>query len=392
MRHDDDIASRKSGDDDIPADEARGIVSRVFMLSVKPDQRPRGHEHATHERLSERIARLLRLPFGGEFDAASDGHHACYLVPDDTLVSLASAHALGITSASHLFGGVVPFPYVATKTISHSLPPGAAAVPAGWSTGFGERVRGVVLPGYSAFALDDALRAGTELLRDGAVRVKKAAGIGGGGQAVASDPRQLKDTLETFGAEGAWQDGVVLERNLADVVTHSVGQVVLGGMRVTYCGFQQLTRNHHGHEVYGGSRLQVVRGDFDALLQRHLEPDARLAIQQARDYHHAAFECFTGMFASRCNYDVAQGLDESGRRQSGVLEQSWRIGGASGAELAALEAFRDDPALRAVCASTTELYDADAVIPPGAVVAFSGIDDRVGAITKYSRIEPDLTQ
>jgi hypothetical protein len=381
MRYDDDIASRHSTG-------PTAAVSRVCMLSVKPGLRPRGHEHATHASLAERIARLLRLPFGGEFDAASDGRHACYLVPDDTLVSLASARALGITSPAHLFGGVVPFPYVATKTISHALTQDAAAVPAGWSNAFGERVRGVVLPGCSAFALDDALRAGLELLRDGGVRVKKAAGIGGGGQAVAADPRQLKDTLEAFGAEGAWQDGVVLERNLADVVTHSVGQVMLGGVQVSYCGFQQLTRNHHGHEVYGGSRLQVVRGDFEALLQRDLEPAVRLAIQQARDYHHAALDCFTGMFASRCNYDVAQGLDETGQRLSGVLEQSWRIGGASGAELAALEAFRDDPALDAVCASTTELYDAEAAIPPGAVVAYSGVDDRVGAITKYSRIEP----
>lgn len=383
MRQDADTASTQS----LPAEAERSVATRVCVLPVKPPQRPHGHEHATHMQLAERIARLLRLPFSGEFDAASDGAHACYFVPDDTLVSLASARALGITAASQLFGGVVPFPYVATKTISHSLPPAASAVPEGWSTEFGERVRGVVLPGYSAFAMNDALRAGTALLRDGAVRVKKAAGIGGGGQAVASDPRQLNDTLETFGAEGAWQHGVVLERNLAEVVTHSVGQVTLGDVQVTYCGFQQLTRNHHGHEVYGGSRLQLVRGGFEVLLQRDLDPDVRLAIEQARDYHRAAFECFTGMFASRCNYDIAQGLDETGQRASGVLEQSWRIGGASGAELAALEAFRDDPALDAVCASTTELYDADAAIPPGAVIGYSGVDERVGAITKYSRIE-----
>lgn len=364
-------------------------MSHLCILPMKPDPRPGGHEHATHRRVAERIAALLSLPFAGECDpGATVGPGHC-VVPDDTLVSLASAHALGIRSEADLFGGVVPFAYMATKTISHALVSGAAVAPQGWTASFGERVRGVVLPGYSAFAMDDALQAGEDLLRDGAVRIKKAAGIGGGGQAVASDPRQLRDTLEAFGAEGAWRDGVVLERNLRDVVTHSVGQVVLGGMRVSYCGVQHLTRNHHGHEVYGGSRLRLVRGDYDDLLRRDIAPDVHLAIQQARDYHRAAFECFDGMFASRCNYDVAQGLDETGRRVSGVLEQSWRIGGASGAEIAALEAFRADPTRDTVCASTTELYDAAPPIPSGAVIAFSGIDERVGAITKYSCIEAD---
>ena len=48
--------------------------------------------------------------------------------------------------------------------------------------------------------------------------------------------------------------------------------------------------------------------------------------------------------------------DAVGRRRSGVLEQSWRAGGASGAEIAALEAFRADPSLPSVRAITREVY------------------------------------
>ena len=44
-------------------------------------------------------------------------------------------------------------------------------------------------------------------------------------------------------------------------------------------------------------------------------------------------------FASRRNYDVVAGLDARGQRRCGVLEQSWRVGGASPAELVALAAF-----------------------------------------------------
>jgi hypothetical protein len=84
---------------------------------------------------------------------------------------------------------------------------------------------------------------------------------------------------------------------------------------------------------------------------------------------------------------VAQGTDDSGVWRSGVLEQSWRIGGATGAELAALKAFQADPGLRVVRAATTEVYGGVAP-PPDAEVYFNGIDRHVGAITKYTRTMP----
>ena len=92
------------------------------------------------------------------------------------------------------------------------------------------------------------------------------------------------------------------------------------------------------------------------------------------------------MFASRCNYDVAEGCDASGRQYIGVLEQSWRIGGASGAEVAALQALKDDPTLQTVCASTTEVHGPGVAVPEGAILYFSGVDDHLGPITKYAEL------
>ena len=89
--------------------------------------------------------------------------------------------------------------------------------------------------------------------------------------------------------------------------------------------------------MYGGSELLVVRGGFEALHALGLPAEAALAVAQARVYDAAATEHFPGLFASRRNYDVVRGLDAAGRPRCGVLEQSWRIGGASGAEVAALE-------------------------------------------------------
>jgi hypothetical protein len=149
---------------------------------------------------------------------------------------------------------------------------------------------------------------------------------------------------------------------------------------------QKQTRNNEGELVYGGSRLFVVRGDFDALLRQVHAPDNRTAILQARIYHEAALSTFPDMLASRCNYDVAQGTAADGTWRSGVLEQSWRIGGASGAELAALQAFLAQPDLESIWASTTEAYGPQPPIPADADVYCRTLDARIGPITKYSRL------
>ncbi|MEE4464018.1 DUF3182 family protein, partial [Azotobacter chroococcum] len=135
-----------------------------------------------------------------------------------------------------------------------------------------------------------------------------------------------------------------------------------------------------GEEVYGGSDLLVVAGDFDELLALALDEPVRLAVQQARLYDAAALDSFAGFFASRRNYDIARGLDSRGNTRSGVLEQSWRIGGASSAEIAALEAFRSGA--RLVRASTLELFGPEQVAPPGACVLFRGEDPELGYLTK----------
>ena len=60
------------------------------------------------------------------------------------------------------------------------------------------------------------------------------------------------------------------------------------------------------------------------MIKLALASEVETAIDQARGYHTAALASFRGMFASRCNYDVVQGIDDRGQWRSGVLEQSWR--------------------------------------------------------------------
>jgi len=359
----------------------------VVIYSHRPGKNPQGHESMSQNQVAARVAELLGYPFAGEYDASAAYDLPLYFVPRETLPGTSHAARLGIRSERDLFGGVVPHPFVASKVITHPLLQPGSAAPQGWSPGFGDRVRDVVLPGYSAFSREDALAAGRQLLAQGAVRIKLASGIGGSGQSMAADAAALEQQIGALDETELRQGGVVLERNLNEVVTHSVGQVRIGRHVASYCGVQHLTRNNFGEEVYGGSDLLVARGDFEALLAMPHAPEVETAIEQARTYHRAALASFPGMLASRCNYDVAQGSDDSGAWRSGVLEQSWRIGGATGAELAALAAFQADPGLQSVRASTTEVYGGQAP-PEDAEIYFHGIDKHVGAITKYTRILP----
>ncbi|MET0682416.1 MAG: DUF3182 family protein [Casimicrobiaceae bacterium] len=346
-----------------------------------------GHMAATRNEIARHLATLTGFAYAGDYDALRHRDKPTYFVPSETMTTEMAAHA-GVSGESDLFGGVVPHPFVATKTITHPLVDVGSRAPIGWCAEFPRRVADVVLEGFSAFAKEDALAAGRKLLEHGRVRVKPGAGIAGLGQSVVDNVRDLGRALDALEPEAMARSGVVVEQDLADVTTYSIGQVHVADLIGTYYGTQYVTTNNHGAEVYGGSEITVVRGDFDALTALALPEDVVLAIAQARVYDAAASQCFTGFYASRRNYDVAQGRDGAGRHRSGVLEQSWRLGGASGAEIGALEAFRADPSLEIVRAITREVYGEAPALPPTAVVYFSGVDASVGALTKYALTEP----
>ena len=67
------------------------------------------------------------------------------------------------------------------------------------------------------------------------------------------------------------------ELTSAGLAITGVGQVRVADIVATYYGTQHLTTNNRGVEIYGGSELTVVHGDFDALLALTLPEDIRLA-------------------------------------------------------------------------------------------------------------------
>lgn len=405
------------------ADPAALRQRSVVFHRCDTGSRGRDHDAASKRAVARAIAELLELDFAGDMEgvegelpdgskvlagepagaaaatpdpSAAPAHahahaqeggpgHALYLVPSETL-DPADAARLGIHTEQDFFGGVVPWPFVGSKVITHPLVSLDAAAPEGWSADFCDEVAEVVLPGHAAFSLADARLAGERLLAAGPVRLKEAGGVGGTGQYVLHDNAELEARLQSLDAATLATDGVVLERNLDDVRTLSVGQVRVGPWLASYCGTQGTTLNHHGDAVYGGSELTVVLGDYEALLALALDEPERTAVEQARVYDRAARRCYPALLASRCNYDVAQGRDAAGQWRSGVLEQSWRIGGASGAEIAALQAFKDHPAWHWVRASTHEVYADGVDLPPGARRLYEGDDAHVGRLVKYVQV------
>ena len=364
--------------------------SEVVLLATH--KRLATHETVVQQALAERIASVLGAKFVGAYDPALHKDHALYYIPSDTLIGKAAGEALNIRSVDDFFGGLIDHPFMATKAISHPLLKDATAKPKGWSDRFFKDAAGAVLSGFSVFNEADARRAGVLLLNDGPVRVKPVLATAGRGQRVVTSKAELDDALAEQDMAEIEEWGLVLEEDLCDVVTYSVGQIQVAGITISYHGTQSLTPDNNGETVYGGSQLWLVRGGYETLLKLDLEDDVRRSVTQAMSYEKAALDCFPDFLASRRNYDIAHGTNAREKVCSGVLEQSWRIGGASPAEIEALVAFAADPSLQRIAASSHEIYG-PTTLPANAHLLYEGDDPDVGLISKFTQVQPyDRTQ
>jgi hypothetical protein len=346
------------------------------------------HERVTLSVVAEAIAQIKGAKFAGLYDRAKRYSGNVFFVPDDTLVR-DEASCLGIRLPADLFGAVVPYPFVKTKAITHQLVDPSADRPEGWSSAYAEMVQDVVLPGYTVFSVDDARTAAERLLSSGSIRIKEPLAAGGAGHTVAATINEVEAFLEAFPEAGIASHGLVIESNLRDVTTMSIGQITIDDTTIAYHGKQRVVTNNAGCRVYGGSALVCVRGGWEALARLPMPDAVRLAGAQAKQYEDAMSE-YPGFIVSRRNYDVAQGVDGKGRRRSGVLESSWRSGGASTAELAALNEFARDPTLQVVEACSLKLFGRGHEVPRNAVVHYRGDDPEDGPITRYTMLTRKL--
>ena len=341
------------------------------------------HQEILLEADARVLAQLMQYEFGGTHPSAVTDSGNIFFVPDDTLL-LDEARSLGIRGPHNLYGGIVPFPFVKTKSIAHPLVDDRAKRPEGWSSAFAERVRDVVLRGYTVFSARDARIAAERMLDRGTVRLKRPLGASGKGQELIKTVSELDTFLEQFSAEEMDTYGLVLEENLRDVTTLSVGHIAVGALTVSYHGTQSTTKDNDDQSIYGRSDLMCIRGGWEALERfARTSSKVRTGVAQSKLYDEAMIE-YPDFIASRRNYDVAQGMDSRGQRRSGVLESSWRVGGATSAELVAMKMFTEDPSLQVVEASHVQVFGKKVDAPDGAIIHFEGNDSDAGPMIRYT--------
>ncbi|MCI0994135.1 DUF3182 family protein [Pseudomonas sp. ICMP22404] len=340
------------------------------------------HEVETNRALARWLAQILGMEYGGSYDSQQHAGRDLYLLPTQTLIGPEAARHLGVSGPDDLWGGYVEHDFICTKAITHGLLNKDAVAPIGWSPLFAKLARSVVLDGVSVFSLKDARLAAEHLLYTGPIRFKPIHACAGRDQRVIENLAQFDEIAADPEAQAVFRDGVVLEQNLNEVRTQSVGQSAIHGKSLSYCGVQHLTRDSQGLEVYGGSDLLVVQGGYIELLRLELPDEVREAVRLAQVFDDAANQAYPGFFASRRNYDIAQGIDTGGQPRGGVLEQSWRMGGASSAELAALQVFVQEPSTSVVRVSSVETY-IDQPLPPGAMEVYRGPAHNGDFLLKY---------
>src|SRR5690606_19014703 len=221
------------------AQAARSRAPRnAIAIAAHGLQERAAHEIETLRFACRRLADLSGVQAARE-PLAVFGAGDVYCVPIDTLL-LEQARALGIAGADDFWGGAVPHAFVATKLVSHPRWLAASFVPEGWKDLPG--IRSCTLPGFSTFSRADALAAGAFLLREGAVRLKSPHARGGRGQLVVRAPAMLADALATWSDEALAQ-GLVLERDLVQACTWSIGSSLINGRGICYHGHQHDTRD-----------------------------------------------------------------------------------------------------------------------------------------------------
>lgn len=346
-----------------------------------------GHERVTHAWVCGEIARLLDVHGAGQASDRTATRHAgagaVFHVPDETLTT-EQAHGLGIDDAADVLGGIVPHAFLATKVIGHPLIADHATTIAGWNQALATALKPATLAGYTVFSRMDALHALQILLPDGGVRLKLPTGVGGNGQWRIAGAAHLAQVLDSLPEDYLGTHGAVLERNILRPVTHSVGELCVAGIQIAYYGTQCNVRNAQDEQVYGGSSLHVYRGSLEALAMTALPSLQQRVIEQACRYDRFITAAYPEVHISRRNYDVVSGSDGQAGSVCGVLEQSWRVGGATPAELAAISSFQDDANLQWVRASTHEIYQGEP--PADAQIYYRAERAGPGPRFKYRRV------
>lgn len=299
------------------------------------------------------IADYIGVPYLGEMSENSEPNG--YYVPPVTQIRGVGV-STNVINSEDFYGLIVDDISHVGKSILH--PTISSYVPNYYSHEFSRSVESFVLPGLTVFSSEDALNAVISLKKIGDfdIRLKMSDKSDGHGQFFIKNELELQKVFDDIGDDYVKNKGVVLEANVNEAKTISVGFAVLGRDIFSFLAIQKNDiAPEDGRDRYMGAVVRVVKGEMSNLIDIAKNSREKSAIVTGENFYNR-YKSF-GPIASRLSFDYLYGLDNKGNQMSGVTDITGRLGGTCPALVLAAKEFKRDPNLSVVESEVSLNYD-----------------------------------
>ncbi len=312
--------------------------------------------------IGQDIATICDLPFQGfvPIDEPLPPNH--YIVVSKS-IDLKTARNLGIDSPADFYGLAVDSLPQVGKSILHRTT--SLKTPPFYNPNFADKVKDAVLPGFACFTKDDALKTYQQFGHNGFdLRLKSPSESDGNGQYRIENIEHIEQLLSNED-ETISKEGIILEANLHQPKTISVGSATFGDQTISFLAHQKNdSPDQFGQSKYLGAKdITVVKGPLPELFNLpDLSGEEHLALKKAAKFD-AVYRQILNPLASRLSYDVVLGLDNHDKLLAGVTDITGRVGGTCPGLMIACLAMNNDPSIQTVFAEVTLNYDPAISLP-----------------------------
>lgn len=298
------------------------------------------------------IAEYLGIPYSGEMGIVENN---VYYVPPVTQ-ERGSLVASVVKNSEDFYGLIVDDYNHVGKSILHMSV--TQRVPNFYSFDFAKSVENLVIPGISIFSRDDLRKGYLALRRFGKfdARLKLSDKSDGHGQFLIKTPEDLMRCSKEIDDEYIKNKGFILEANLEEAKTISIGFAILGRNMFSFMAIQKNDiAPEDGRNRYVGANVRVVKGEIDNLLNISENDIEKEAVEVGRSFYER-YKSFNPI-ASRLSFDFLYGKGSDGNDLAGVTDITGRLGGTCPALVLAANEFKDNSGLSMVRSEVTLNYE-----------------------------------
>jgi hypothetical protein len=296
------------------------------------------------EQRNGQVAQDLATYFGIPFLGTQNGQGGdFYYVPAKT-VEASDAIKLGIENSRDLYGAIASKRTATGKSILH--PSVSNITPDFYNPEFAELIQDLVLPGFVGFNPLDILKGYNFFSRSFPARLKLSNESDGLGQFPIQDKLHLEQIIEKIDPSIIAEEGVVLEPELQNPKTISVGFAQIGTKLLSFIAKQKNDVADDDGQLrnrYLGAVVTVVSGDLEQLqtIEGLSEIDLEAVTKCIQFNQH--YQKNMDIIASRLSYDFLFGQNDQGQIFSGITDITGRLGGTCPAIMMALSRLQNNP-------------------------------------------------